>query len=126
MSGNGPLRQLVRLETSAQRFNPDVYLMMFSVGDFLTGELLDASNYPAYKISDDGKVVRSYEFQNRVAVRYVNTEIAQSFLFIIRNIETIRMLWFKEPNFQLKFKINAENSKQKILKPSMQMLTFRS
>lgn len=125
MSGNGPLRQLVRLENHALKFNPDLYLMMITVGDFLSGELLNDTYHPAYKISDEGLIERSYRYRNRASLKYVDTFAGRSFLFIIRNFESMRMIYYlKDEPLRKILKIIRPSPNRKPLKTTCDNQAF--
>lgn len=96
MAGNGPLRQLTRLEKFATPLKPDFIIMMMSAGDFLSGELLDDSQNPAYKMDETGNIVRSYGFRERFSQRHANDILGQTFLFLIHNSHVFRMFYDKK------------------------------
>ena len=95
MSGNGPLRQLVRLEKFAPALQPDMIVMLMSAGDFLTKELLDDSANPAYQIKEGGAIARSYGFRTRLSQRYADKPIGKAFMFLIHNSNLFRLFWQK-------------------------------
>lgn len=95
MSGNGPLRQLVRLEKFGAPLTPDLTIMMISADDFLTGELQDDSENPGYKLQDDGSIQRGYGFRQRFSQRYADKLPGQIFLSLIHHSHTFRMLYAK-------------------------------
>ena len=96
MSGNGPLRQLVRLEKFAKPFSPDMTIMLMSLNDFLTEELRDDSANPAYKITDKGEIVRGYAFRGRSSQKYSDRPVGKVFLFLLHNSNIFRLLWQKK------------------------------
>lgn len=96
MAGNGPLRQLTRLEEFATSFFPDLIFMMMSAGDFATGELWDDSQNPAYKIDKNGSITRSYGFRERFSQRHASDIFGQTFLFLIHNSHIFRMFYDKK------------------------------
>lgn len=122
MAGNGPLRQLVRLEKFATPLKPDLIIMLMSSSDFLTGELLDDSGNPGYKIKDNNQVERSYGFKNRFSQRHADTIFGKTFLFLMRHSNIFRTFYFKikEPKLKIlglnigrKKSINVEADKCK-------------
>ncbi len=99
MSGNGPLRQLVRLEKMAPGLDLDLSVAFLSAPDFLTGELLDDGKNPGYVPDGAGGLTRGYAFRNRFAVRAMKTWYGRELLELIRHSVVVRMLylWSREP-----------------------------
>jgi hypothetical protein len=95
MSGNGPLRQLVRLEQRGYAFEPDIVLSVTSPFDFLTGELRDDSVNPGYVPDGRGGWTRGYAFRNRFSVREADSLMGRTFLVAIQQSEIARMLYLR-------------------------------
>lgn len=85
MSGNGPLRQLVKLNKDGFQHKLDLVVSITSISDFNTNELLDDSLFPAYKISNNDSLVIGYGFRNRRSVKYIDTFIGKSFMWAYQN-----------------------------------------
>jgi hypothetical protein len=92
MSGNGPLRQLTRLEKLGSNLQPDAVVMFIEVGGFVNNELSDDSVNPAYRIESAGKVVRSYGFRQRFTQRYASHIVGRSIQLMQRQSHFLRML----------------------------------
>jgi hypothetical protein len=92
MSGNGPLRQLTRLEKLGKNLQPDAVVMFIEVLGFVNNELSDDSVNPAYRIDGSGKVVRSYGFRQRFTQRYASHIVGQSIQLMQRQSHFLRML----------------------------------
>jgi hypothetical protein len=103
MSGNGPLRQLVRLEKFAVPLKPDMTIMMLSSVDFMSGELGDDSENPGYQKNRVGEIVRSYGFRQRASQRYADTFLGRSFFFLMHHSHLFRMIYQKRRNSLEKF-----------------------
>ena len=95
-SGNGPLRQLTRLEKFAAPYSPDMIVMLISAGDFQTQELLNDSVNPAYAINENGAISRSYSYKNRFSQRYAQKPVGKAFSFLMYNSHLFRLLWNKK------------------------------
>jgi hypothetical protein len=93
MSGHGPLRQLIMLENYGYQLKPDTIIMFIPLSEFLLPDLTNDNLNPAYKIFDD-KIVRSYKFRDRKQIKYSNNILFDKLLFLIREISTLRMLYF--------------------------------
>jgi hypothetical protein len=92
MSGNGPLRQLTRLEKLGRQLEPDAIVMFIHVSGFLNNELTDDSVNPAYKINDAGEVSRSFSFRQRFSQRYADHFIGRSFRTLQQHSHVFRLL----------------------------------
>lgn len=92
MSGNGPLRQLLRLETHGIPLSPDIAVFKFSASDFLTGQLFDDSQNPAYKIDENKNISRSYNYKNRLSQRLMKHTLGRAFFSLIRYSHVVRAL----------------------------------
>lgn len=95
MSGNGPLRQLIRLEQRGYSFNPDIVLSIASPFDFLTGELRDDRVNPAYVPDGSGSWMRGYAFRNRFSVRQADTLLGRIFLRAVQQSDLARLLYLR-------------------------------
>lgn len=95
MSGNGPLRQLIRLEQRGYGFEPDIVLSVTSPFDFLTGELRDDSVNPAYVPDGSGGWTRGYAFRNRFSVRQADTLPGRIFLGTVQQSDLARLLYLR-------------------------------
>jgi lysophospholipase L1-like esterase len=95
MSGNGPLRQLVRLEQRGYGFAPDIVLSVTSPFDFLSGELRDDSLNPAYVPDGSGGWTRGHAFRNRLSVRYADRLPGRVFLSAVQESEVARLLYLR-------------------------------
>ncbi|MEW6593822.1 MAG: hypothetical protein AB1413_03015 [Thermodesulfobacteriota bacterium] len=95
MSGNGPLRQLVRLERFGYPLAPDLVVSYASVFDFFSGELLRDDQNPGYVATSSGEFERGYGFRNRWQVRYVDTIWGRSFVGLLQHSAVARMLYLR-------------------------------
>ena len=95
MSGNGPLRQLVRLEHFGYPLAPDLAILYSSASDFLTGELLRDDQNPGYVMTAEGSLERGYGFRNRWQVRHVNSPLGRSFIGLLQHSSVVRMLYLR-------------------------------
>ncbi|QQG36303.1 MAG: hypothetical protein HYS17_00480 [Micavibrio aeruginosavorus] len=95
ISGSGPLRQLVRLEKKAAPLSPDLTIMLIAASDFISGELRDDSEGPAYALNPEGQVVRSHAFRHRASQRYAGTGAGKVFLALLRHSHVFRMIYQK-------------------------------
>lgn len=95
MSGNGPLRQLIRLEQHGYSFDPDIVLSVTSPFDFLTGELRDDSVNPAYVPDGSGGWTRGYAFRSRFSVRQADTLPGRIFLEVMQQSDLARLLYLR-------------------------------
>lgn len=95
MSGNGPLRQLVRLERFGYPLAPDLAVSYASAFDFLTGELLKDDQNPGYVSTVNGGLERGYGFRDRWQVRYVDTVWGRSFVGLLQHSAVARMLYLR-------------------------------
>ena len=93
MSGHGPLRQLVMLENYGYPLNPDLSIMFIPMSEFISNDLLDDSYNPAYKVLEN-KVTRSFAYRERNQIKLLNNYFYNTALFLIREISTIRMIYF--------------------------------
>lgn len=98
MSGNGPLRQLLRLEHFGYPLKPDVIMLISSASDFLTGELFNDQLNPGYVKDASGKLVRGYAYRNRLSMRYAGTFSGRFFLALLRHSEIARLLYLRSKN----------------------------
>lgn len=103
MSGNGPLRQLVRLENNGLALSPDMAVFMFPAEAFLSGEIFDDTQNPGYKYNSSGQLMRSYGYRNRISQRYKDTFIGEAFFFLIKHSHVLRALNMKRKEPILKF-----------------------
>lgn len=101
MSGNGPLRQLVRLEHFGYPLKPDVAMLISSASDFLTGEMFDDRLNPGYVQDESGELVRGYAYRKRLSMRYADTVPGRTFLAILRHSEVARLLYLRSKNSML-------------------------
>jgi hypothetical protein len=115
MSGHGPLRQLIMLENFGYQLNPNLIIMFIPLSEFLLPDLTDDNLNPGYKINGDD-VVRSYTFRDRKQIKFSNYIFFDKLLFLIREISTLRMLYFlsKKDLFSiLKINNNEHNYQNK-------------
>jgi hypothetical protein len=117
MAGNGPLRQLVRLEKFALPLQPDLTIMLMYASDFLSGELRDDSQNPGYKITKNGTVERSYGFRNNFSQRHADTLLGKTFLLLMHHSHIFRMIYKKkdEPFYQI-LGLNISRQKKESMK----------
>lgn len=103
MSGNGPLRQLVRLEKFGLPLGLDLVVMYSSAGDFVSGELLQDAANPGYVRSPAGSMERSHAFRNRWQVRHIDTQAGRAFMAVLQHSAVVRMVYLRtrEPVPQL-------------------------
>jgi hypothetical protein len=108
MSGNGPLRQLVRLEQRGYSFDPDIVVSVTSPFDFLTGELRDDRLNPGYVPDSHGNWMRGYAFRSRFSVRKADSTAGRLFVGTLQQLDIARMLYLRsrEPAAKL-FGIHA-------------------
>src|SRR6185369_13138093 len=90
MSGNGPVRQLARLEHDGLRLDPDVIVMMTESIQFSAALLLEDSVAPGYALADDGTVMRGYAFRDRFASRLAGTTLGRAFVAAYQHIDLFR------------------------------------
>ncbi|WP_341894511.1 hypothetical protein [Ferrovibrio terrae] len=95
MSGNGPLRQLMRLEQRGYSFDPDIVLSVTSPFDFLSGELRDDRLNPAYVPDGSGGWMRGYAFRKRFSVRQADTLAGRVFLDAVQRFDLVRLLYLR-------------------------------
>lgn len=95
MSGNGPLRQLVRLENFGYPLEPDLAILYASAGDFLTGELLRDVQNPGYVATSDGNLERGYAFRDRWQIRHADSFLGRSFIALLQHSSVFRMLYLR-------------------------------
>jgi lysophospholipase L1-like esterase len=95
MSGNGPLRQLVRLEQRGYSFDPDIIVSVASAFDFLTGELRDDRLNPGYIADGHGGWTRGYAFRNRFSVREADSAVGRLFVATLQRLNTVRMIYLR-------------------------------
>jgi hypothetical protein len=95
MSGNGPLRQLVRLEHFGYPLDPDLAILYSSASDFLTGELLRDDQNPGYVATSHGSLERGYGFRSRWQVRNVDTFLGRSFIAMLQHFAVMRMIYLR-------------------------------
>lgn len=95
MAGNGPLRQLVRLEQRGYSFDPDIVLSVTGPFDFLTGEMRSDSINPGYVPDGDGGWTRGYAFRNRFSVRNADTPAGRLFVGTLQQVDVTRLLYLR-------------------------------
>jgi hypothetical protein len=95
MSGNGPLRQLVRLERFGYPLAPDLAILYSSASDFLTGELLRDDQNPGYVATSNGSLERGYGFRSRWQVRHANSSLGRSFIGLLQHSAVLRMFYLR-------------------------------
>lgn len=95
MSGNGPLRQLVRLEKLAPGLDLDMAVSLLAATDFLTGELRDDSQNPGYVADGQGGLRRGDAFRQRFAQRAADTWAGRGLMAVIRHSAVARMLYLR-------------------------------
>ena len=103
MSGNGPLRQLVRLEHFGMPLTPDIVVFKFASSGFVSGEMFDDSENPAYRANNDGTLERSFGFRSRLSQRMMDKSIGKIFLFLLDHSHIFRILDQKRKGSFLKF-----------------------
>ena len=94
-SGDGPLRQLVTLEEIGFDLDPDLAIFFSSYSDFLSGELLDDTIAPGYRVRKGGNIERSYSFRNRWQIEKSESRLFKYGLNAIKKSPTLRMIYFK-------------------------------
>ncbi len=92
MSGNGPLRQLVRFESKGLQFSPDLVIFQFAAADFLSGEMFDDSQNPGYKMNDQGDIIRSYAYKNRFSQRHIDSLFFKVFFKALQHSHILRAI----------------------------------
>lgn len=95
MAGNGPLRQLARLEQRGYSFDPDVIISIANASDFLSGELRDDRLNPGYIPDGHGGWIRGYAFRNRFSVREADSAMGRVFVATLQQLDTLRMLYLR-------------------------------
>lgn len=118
-AGQGPLRQLLRLETVGYALDLDVVVSIAAITDFLSGELLDDSLNPAYVADGLGGLTRGYAYQSRFAIRHLSSPAAQVFLTAIQHSEVARLVYLRSRERPLKL-LGLEAKDRQPAAPAMQ------
>ncbi len=98
-SGDGPLRQLINLEEMGYPIKPDLGIIFSGLDEFFSGELIDDSLSPAYKLNNLNEYERSYSFRNRWQVKYSNNKYFRFLLDKLQNYSIARVFYFRLKNY---------------------------
>ena len=94
-SGDGPLRQLVTLEEIGFDLDPNLAIFFSSYTNFLSGELMDDTFSPGYKVIKDGNIKRGYFFRNRWQIEKSDSMLFKYGLVAIQKSPILRMIYLK-------------------------------
>tara|TARA_A100001035_G_scaffold279994_1_gene283419 strand:- start:606 stop:1781 length:1176 start_codon:yes stop_codon:yes gene_type:complete len=130
-SGDGPLRQLVTLEEIGFDLDPDLVIFFSSYTDFLSGELLDDTISPGYRVRKGGNIERSYSFRNRWQIEKSDSRLFKYVLGAIKKSPTLRIIYFKsKEDFKKLLGINkkkvliANNESDKCFKKEIDRFSY--
>ena len=115
-SGDGPLRQLINLESKSELLNPDFIILFSTLEEFFSGELLNDSLAPAYIKTPNNKFKRGYAFRNRWQLRNSKNKTFIFFLNKLQNYPVLRMFYLRNREGLKKLLWNKEK-KQIVNKP---------
>ena len=122
-SGDGPLRQLVTIEEFGFDFSPNLAILFSSYSDFLSGELMDDSLAPGYKVTVDGNIERSYSYRNRWQIQKSDSRLFKYGLSFIQKSPSLRMIYLKSKEDLRKF--FGFNLKKKLIKIEEKDICFK-
>ena len=107
-SGDGPLRQLLTLEKIGYPLQPDLAILLTSLNEFYTGELLDDSVAPAYSEISNNKYVRTFGFSKRWQVRESESPIFLYALNKLQNYSFLRIFYYRLKSLNQNLKIDSK------------------
>jgi len=117
IAGPSPIRQLWRLERRGYPLNLDLVIANSAASSFLSGQLLDDSENPAYVQRGNGQLAVGYRFRERFSQRHADDLIGRLFIALYQNSPVFRMLYLRstEPLSVLLGLPSAQSTSQRSL-----------
>ena len=95
IAGPSPIRQLWRLERRGYSLSLDLALANSAASSFLSGQLLDDSENPAYVKTRNGQLAIGYGFRQRFSQRHADDFLGRLFVALYQSSPVFRMLYLR-------------------------------